>query len=178
MGMPMMEGLRLVHNTLVGLNLRDQVRLGASGKIISGYDVMRTLALGADWCNSARGFMFALGCIQAQTCHTGNCPTGVATQDPNRQVALVVPTKSERVRNFHHETLESVREMLQATGLSSPAELRLHHIMRRVSEHEVRNMSELLPSLSPSALLDASPLEGLFAKYWHQSSAESFQLKA
>jgi glutamate synthase domain-containing protein 2 len=178
MGMPMMEGLRLVHNTLVGLNLRDQVRLGASGKIISGYDVMRTLALGADWCNSARGFMFALGCIQAQTCHTGNCPTGVATQDPNRQVALVVPTKSERVRNFHRETLESVREMLQATGLSSPAQLRLHHIMRRVSEHEVRNMSELLPSLSPSALVNDTPLEGLFAQYWHQSSAESFQLKA
>lgn len=178
MGMPMMEGLRLVHNTLVGLNLRDQVRLGASGKIISGYDVMRTLALGADWCNSARGFMFALGCIQAQTCHTGNCPTGVATQDPNRQVALVVPTKSERVRNFHRETLESVREMLQATGLSSPAQLRLHHIMRRVSEHEVRNMSELLPSLSPSALVNETPLDGLFAQYWHQASAESFQLKA
>jgi hypothetical protein len=139
---------------------------------------MRTLALGADWCNSARGFMFALGCIQAQTCHTGNCPTGVATQDPNRQVALVVPTKSERVRNFHRETLESVREMLQATGLSSPAQLRLHHIMRRVSEQEVRNMSELLPSLLPSALVNDMPLEGLFAQYWHQASTESFQLKA
>ena len=176
MGMPMLEGLRLVHNTLVGLKLRKQIRLGASGKIISGFDVMRTLALGADWCNSARGFMFALGCIQAQTCHTGNCPTGVTTQDPKRQIALVVPSKADRVKNFHRQTLESVQEMLQATGLSSPAELRLHHIMRRVSEHEVQNLSDLIFSVSGGALLESQALEGLFAKYWHASSPDSFQL--
>ena len=176
MGMPMLEGLRLVHNTLVGLKLRKQIRLGASGKIISGFDVMRTLALGADWCNSARGFMFALGCIQAQTCHTGNCPTGVTTQDPKRQIALVVPSKADRVRNFHRQTLESVQEMLQASGLSSPAELRLHHIMRRVSEHEVQNLSDLIFSVQGGALLEPQALEGLFAKYWHASSPDSFQL--
>ena len=176
MGMPMLEGLRLVHNTLVGLKLRKQIRLGASGKIISGFDVMRTLALGADWCNSARGFMFALGCIQAQTCHSGNCPTGVTTQDPKRQVALVVPTKADRVRNFHRQTLESVQEMLQATGLSAPSELRLNHIMRRVSEHEVQNLSDLIFSVKGGALLEPQTLEGLFAKYWHASSPDSFQL--
>ena len=176
MGMPMLAGLRLVHNTLVGLKLRKQIRLGASGKIISGFDVMRTLALGADWCNSARGFMFALGCIQAQTCHTGNCPTGVTTQDPKRQIALVVPSKADRVRNFHRQTLESVQEMLQASGLSSPAELRLHHIMRRVSEHEVQNLSDLIFSVQGGALLEPQTLEGLFAKYWHASSPDSFQL--
>ena len=174
MGMPMLEGLRLVHNTLVGLKLRKQIRLGASGKIISGFDVMRTLALGADWCNSARGFMFALGCIQAQTCHTGNCPTGVTTQDPKRQIALVVPSKADRVRNFHRQTLESVQEMLQATGLSAPSELRLNHIMRRVSEHEVQNLSDLMLSVKGGALLDPNDLEGLFAKYWHVASPESF----
>ena len=176
MGMPMLEGLRLVHNTLVGLKLRKQIRLGASGKIISGFDVMRTLALGADWCNSARGFMFALGCIQAQTCHTGNCPTGVTTQDPKRQIALVVPSKAERVFNFHHQTLESVKEMLQATGLQSPSELRLHHIMRRVSEHEIQNLSDLMQSVAGGALLESKSLEGLFAKYWEASSPDSFQL--
>jgi glutamate synthase domain-containing protein 2 len=176
MGMPMLEGLRLVHNTLVGLKLRKQIRLGASGKIISGFDVMRTLALGADWCNSARGFMFALGCIQAQTCHSGNCPTGVTTQDPKRQVALVVPSKADRVRNFHRQTLESVQEMLQATGLSAPSELRLNHIMRRVSEHEVQNLSDLIFSVKGGALLEPQTLEGLFAKYWHASSPDSFQL--
>ena len=178
MGMPMLEGLRLVHNTLVGLKLRKQIRLGASGKIISGFDVMRTLALGADWCNSARGFMFALGCIQAQTCHTGNCPTGVTTQDPKRQVALVVPSKANRVRNFHRQTLESVQEMLQATGLSAPSELRLNHIMRRVSEHEVQNLSDLILSVKGGDLLEPQALEGLFAKYWQAASPDSFHLTA
>ena len=176
MGMPMLEGLRLVHNTLVGLKLRKQIRLGASGKIISGFDVMRTLALGADWCNSARGFMFALGCIQAQTCHTGNCPTGVTTQDPKRQVALVVPSKADRVRNFHRQTLESVQEMLQATGLSAPSDLRLNHIMRRVSEHEVQNLSDLMLSVKGGALLEPQDLEGLFAKYWQAASPDTFHL--
>ena len=174
MGMPMMEGLRLVHNTLVGLNLRQHIRLGASGKIISGFDVIKTLALGADCCNSARGFMFALGCIQAQTCHTGNCPTGVTTQDPHRQVALVVPSKADRVLNFHKQTLESVQEMLQATGLLKPSDVTLKHIMRRISEHEIQNLSDLMPSLTEGALLKAHDQEGLFGKYWHLSSPDHF----
>jgi glutamate synthase domain-containing protein 2 len=181
MGMPMLEGLRLVHNTLVGLNLRQHIRLGASGKIISGFDVIRTVALGADWCNSARGFMFALGCIQAQTCHTGNCPTGVTTQDPKRQIALVVPNKSERVQNFHRQTLESVQEMLQATGLMHPADLSLKHIMRRMSDHEVKNLNSLMLSLAPGVLLtyqDPQDLQGLFQQYWADASPDHFQLKA
>lgn len=181
MGMPMLEGLRLVHNTLVGLNLRQHIRLGASGKIISGFDVVRTVALGADWCNSARGFMFALGCIQAQTCHTGNCPTGVTTQDPKRQIALVVPNKSERVQNFHRQTLESVQEMLQATGLMHPADLSLKHIMRRMSDHEVKNLNSLMLSLAPGVLLtyqDPQDLQGLFQQYWADASPDHFQLKA
>jgi glutamate synthase domain-containing protein 2 len=178
MGMPMLEGLRLVHNTLVGLNLRQHIRLGASGKIISGFDVLRTVALGADWCNSARGFMFALGCIQAQTCHTGNCPTGVTTQDPKRQIALVVPNKSERVQNFHRQTLESVQEMLQATGLNQPADLSLKHIMRRMSDHDVKNLDSLMPSVAPGSLLNSHNLTGLFEQYWADASADQFQLKA
>jgi glutamate synthase domain-containing protein 2 len=178
MGMPLLDGLHLVHNTLVGLNLRKDIRLGASGKIINGFDVMRTVALGADWCNSARGFMFALGCIQAQTCHTGNCPTGVATQDPKRQIALVVPTKADRVQNFHHETLESVREMLQATGLQRPSDLSLKHIMRRVSALEVQNLSSLMPGLTEGALLNGQPLEGLYQQYWQDASANSFAMNS
>ena len=92
-GTPLHEGLLLVHNALVGAGLRDRIRLGGSGKITSAFDIARVMALGADWCNSARGFMFALGCIQAQTCHTGHCPTGVATQDRMRQRALSCPTR-------------------------------------------------------------------------------------
>jgi glutamate synthase domain-containing protein 2 len=177
MGMPMLEGLRLVHNTLVGLNLRQHIRIGASGKIISGFDVVRTVALGADWCNSARGFMFALGCIQAQTCHTGNCPTGVTTQDPKRQIALVVPNKSERVQNFHRHTLESVQEMLQATGLMQPSDLSLKHIMRRMSDQQVENLDSLMQSVAPGALLNAQDLKGLFQQYWVDASPDHFQLK-
>ena len=179
MGMPMLEGLRLVHNTLVGVGLRDRIRLGASGKIISGFDVARTLALGADWCNSARGFMFALGCIQAQTCHTGNCPTGVTTQDPQRQMALVVPSKAERVKNFHHLTLESLQELMQSAGIHSPSELQLHHIERRISEFETHPLSELMPSLAPGALLkDVLDAPDVFQRYWARASASSFQLTA
>ena len=179
MGMPMLEGLRLVHNTLVGVGLRERIRLGASGKIISGFDVARTLALGADWCNSARGFMFALGCIQAQTCHTGNCPTGVTTQDPQRQMALVVPSKAERVKNFHHLTLESLQELMQSAGIHSPSQLQLHHIERRISEFETHPLSELMPTLAPGALLkEVMDAPDVFQRYWAKSSAQSFQLSA
>lgn len=118
--------------------------------------------------------MFALGCIQAQTCHTGNCPTGVTTQDPHRQVALVVPSKADRVLNFHKQTLESVQEMLQATGLLKPSDVTLKHIMRRISEHEIQNLSDLMPSLTEGALLKAHDQEGLFGKYWHLSSPDHF----
>jgi len=176
MGMPMLEGLRLVHNTQVVVNMRERIRLGASGTIISGFDVARTLALGADWCNSARGFMFALGCIQAQTCHTGNCPTGVTTQDPQRQMALVVPSKAERVKNFHHHTLESLQELMQSAGILDPSELGLHHIERRLSEFETHPLSELIVSLLPGALLkEDQAWPDVFQRHWRQACAETFQ---
>jgi glutamate synthase domain-containing protein 2 len=175
MGMPMQEGLRLVHNTLVGAGLRDQIRLGASGKIVSAFDMARTLSLGADWCNSARGFMFALGCIQAQTCHTGNCPTGVTTQDPKRQLALVVPNKAQRVHQFHAHTLEALQELMQASGLKKPSDITPHHIMRRVSETQVLHLSELIDTLAPNDLLknDVSHLPAVF-KDWQRASSTSF----
>src|SRR5690606_39070740 len=140
-GTPLREGLRLVHNTLVGIGLREQIRLGASGKVISAFDMARIMALGADWCNSARAYMFAIGCIQAQTCHTGRCPTGVTTQDPRRQQALVVSDKSVRVANYHKNTLKALAELLGAAGLTYPNELRPHHIARRISNGEVRVLS-------------------------------------
>jgi len=175
MGMPMQEGLRLVHNTLVGAGLREHIRLGASGKIVSAFDMARTLSLGADWCNSARGFMFALGCIQAQTCHTGHCPTGVTTQDPKRQMALVVPNKAERVHQFHAHTLEALQELMQAAGLKKPSDITPQHIMRRVSETQVVRLSELIETLEPNALLkdDLSQLPAVF-KDWQLASATRF----
>ena len=177
-GMPMQEGLRLVHNTLVGVGLRDQIRVGASGKIVSAFDMARALAVGADWCNSARGFMFALGCIQAQTCHTGNCPTGVTTQDPKRQMALVVPSKAERVHNFHKNTLEALQEIMQSAGLHSPQDLSTKHIMRRVTETHTQHLSELIDNVAPGALLlaDVSQLPDVY-RDWPTASASSFSLR-
>jgi glutamate synthase domain-containing protein 2 len=178
-GMPLQEGLRLVHNTLVGSGLREHIRIGASGKIVSAFDMARAFALGADWCNSARGFMFALGCIQAQTCHTGNCPTGVTTQDPKRQMALVVPSKADRVENFHRNTLEALQELLEASGLHDPSELSPKHIMQRVSETQVLHLSELVDTLAPNALLqtDLSNLPVVYQD-WAHASASRFGLNA
>ncbi|VBV86653.1 glutamate synthase domain-containing protein [Burkholderia pseudomallei] len=174
-GVPLQEGLLLVHNTLVGIGLREQVKLGASGKIITAFDIARTLAIGADWVNSARGFMFAVGCIQAQHCHTDRCPTGVATQDPVRQRALVVPDKADRVYNFHRNTLHALQELVQAAGLSHPSELRAHHIVQRVAPHEVRLMSQLLKYLEPGALLNGGHCGfSLYETWWPLARGDSF----
>ena len=175
-GVPMQEGLLLVHNTLVGTHLRDRIAIGCAGKVITAFDLARVMALGADWCNAGRGFMMALGCIQAQTCHTGFCPTGVTTQDPVRQQALVVPDKAERVRNFHRSTLHALQELVQAAGLAHPRQITAHHIVRRISATEVRLLSNLVMQVKPGALL--GPLDDqhtVFRNYWPLASAHSFQ---
>jgi glutamate synthase domain-containing protein 2 len=178
-GMPLQEGLLLVHNTLVGLNLRDRIRIGASGKVVTAFDIARTLAIGADWCNSARGFMFALGCVQAQHCHLDTCPSGVATQDPSRMRALVVPNKAERVAGFHRNTLKALAELIAAAGLTHPSDLRPHHIVQRVSHNDIRLLSHLLPFLKPGELLDGARTEHfphkVYEVWWPRARAESFQ---
>ena len=173
-GAPLQEGLLLVHNTLTGLNLRGKIKLGCAGKVISAFDIARMMALGADWCNAARGFMFALGCIQAQACHTGHCPTGVSTQDPQRQKALFVPTKSERVYQFHQNTLHALKELVQAAGLSHPGAISASHIVRRSSDHEVKLLSNLLPFVKPGALLSGEMPHAVFRLYWPMARADSF----
>jgi len=180
-GAPLQEGLLLVHNTLTGLNLRERVRIGCAGRIVSAFDIVRAMALGADWCNSARGFMFALGCIQAQSCHTGSCPTGVTTQDPLRQQALVVPTKTERVYKFHQGTLEALKELVQAAGLTHPREITASHIVRRMADHDVRLLANQLSFIAPGSLLAAAEGRGewphnVFKLYWPLARASSFQI--
>ncbi len=174
-GTPLREGLRLVHNTLVGIGLREQIRLGASGKVISAFDMVRTMALGADWCNSARAYMFAIGCIQAQVCHTGRCPTGVTTQDPKRQKALVVADKSVRVASYHANTLKALAELLGAAGLTHPGDLRPHHIARRIPNGEVRVLSALFPDLEKGELLQGRFRTTIFRTAWPMAQAESFE---
>ena len=173
-GMPLRDALTFVHNALVGIGVRDRVRIGASGKITSAFDMAKVLALGADWCNAARGFMFAVGCIQAQSCHTGECPTGVATQDPLRQRAIVVPDKAARVENFHRNTLHALSELVAAAGLSHPSELRPHHFLRRASSDKVISFAEQYEYLTPGQLLADPGSSVRFGEAWAISRADSF----
>lgn len=175
LGMPLTEALLLVHNTLVGANLREDIAIGAAGKITSAFNIARTLALGADWCNAARGYMFALGCIQALNCHTGRCPSGVATQDPRRGNKLDVPLKSERVYNFHNNTLDALQNLLEASGLKHPSELGPEHIVRRVSKTEVHSYLDLFPFLEPGALLEGKTGLTVFDKYWDEARPDTFE---
>jgi len=173
-GVPMHEALMLVHNTLVGLDLRKRVHIGAAGRITSAFDIARTMAMGADWCNAARGFMFALGCIQSQSCHTDRCPTGVATQDPRRWRNLDVADKAVRVASFHQNTLKALRDLLCAAGLEHPQQLGPEHILRRVSPIEVRSLAALYRFLKPGDLLGRVPDHAVFQSFWAGARSDSF----
>jgi glutamate synthase domain-containing protein 2 len=174
-GVPMHEALMLVHNTLIGLDLRERVRLAGAGRITSAFDLVRTMAMGADWCNAGRGFMFALGCIQAQSCHNDLCPTGVATQNPRRWQKLDVADKAARVHLFHDNTLKALRDLLGAAGLVHPDQLGPEHIVRRVSPTEVRSLAALYRFLEPGELLDRVPTHAVFRDFWADARSDSFQ---
>jgi glutamate synthase domain-containing protein 2 len=178
LGTPMREGLLFVHNTLVGAGLREKVRIGAAGKIVSAFDIASVLAIGADWTNAARGFMFAVGCVQSRSCNTNHCPTGVATQDKLRQKALVVPDKALRVQRFHDNTLQALAHILAAAGLQHPSELGPHHLARRISISEIKQFSELHTFLDPGALLDKSCEHKVYARNWALASADRFEAMA
>jgi len=149
----MMDGLAFVHNMLVGFGIRHHITVIASGKILSGFHMVRAIALGADACNSARAMMMAIGCIQALQCHTNKCPTGVATQDPSLTVGLVVEDKKQRVANYHEDTVKTFIELTGAAGLDNYKQLTRSHIYRRVFMNEVRTFEDIFPSLEPGCLL-------------------------
>ena len=172
LGVPLRDGLTFVHAALVGANLRDRVKLAGSGKITSAFDMARVMALGADWCNAARGFMFALGCIQSQQCHTDRCPTGVATQDKVRQRSLVVEDKAARVANFHKETLLALGELIGAAGLEHPSGLRPHHFVTR-AEDTTLTFRDLYGGLEPGELL-AGTDNPRYREAWHLARADTF----
>jgi glutamate synthase domain-containing protein 2 len=174
-GTPMREGLLFAHNCLIGCGLRDTIKLGVAGRIITGFDMARVLALGADWCNAARGFMFALGCVQAQACHTDHCPSGVATQNPLRQRGLVVPDKAERVQRFHDNTLAALSELIGAAGLIRPKDLTPMHLLKRVSAHEVKTFAELYTFLGERELLSGTA-HTYYAQAWNIAHAGSFSV--
>jgi glutamate synthase domain-containing protein 2 len=175
-GLPVREGLLFVHNTLVGAGLRDRIRLGAAGKVVSAFDIASLMAIGADWTNAARGFMFAIGCIQSLICNTNRCPTGVATQDPLRQRALVVDDKANRVASFHRNTMAALSEMIAAAGLEHPAHIRPHHLVRRVGDTEIRLFSQLHVFLEPGELVDGGRKRTFYSHAWDLARPDSFDL--
>ena len=172
-GMPLRGGLTFAHNALVGTGLRQSIQLGASGKVVSGYDMALSMALGANWCNAARGFMFALGCLQSQKCHTNACPVGIATQDRHRQRGLVVEEKYQRVVNFHKHTLESLCELTAASGLSSPQELWLHHFQRRAPNGDMAALE--MPMKLDHAQLLGEHIPMAWQSDWQMSNPNSFK---
>ncbi|MET0239514.1 MAG: FMN-binding glutamate synthase family protein [Sphingobium sp.] len=173
-GTPMREGLLFVHNVLVGAGLRDRVKIGAAGRLISAFDMAAVLAIGADWVNSARGFMFALGCVQSLSCHTNRCPTGVATQDPSRSRALVVPDKADRVSQYHGRTIRALADMLAAAGLRHPDDLKPHHVVHRLSSTEIRQFDQAHHFLRDGELLAGDCTIERYRENWLRARPESF----
>ena len=175
LGCPLQDALVFVDNTLIGAGIRDRVKIGASGKVVSAYDIVKHCALGADWINMARPFMFALGCIQARDCASSKCPTGIATMDPSLYRVLDVQKKAKMVRNFHHNTLLAFGEMIGAAGVTHPELLNRRHIVRRLSASEIRLADQIYPSVAPGALLRGEAVaDPRLDVYWNRVSGASF----
>lgn len=150
----MLDGLAFVHNILRGMGIRKHIRIIASGKIVTGFHIVRAMALGADTCNSARAMMMAVGCIQALQCNTNKCPTGVATQDPSLSVGLVVDDKKTRVASYHRHTVKNFVELLGASGLDDMANITRSHIYRRASLNDMLTFEEIFPSITTGSMLE------------------------
>jgi glutamate synthase domain-containing protein 2 len=173
-GMPLAEGLSFVHNALVGAGVRGRIKLGASGKLVTAFDLCRAFAIGADYALSARSFMFAVGCIQSRSCHTNHCPTGVATQGRLRQRALVVADKAPRVANFHRNTLRALAELLGSAGLAHPDELKPWHLQIRHQSGAVLRGDDIYPHVAADAILDGEMSDDL-SREWRRAQAASFE---
>jgi len=173
-GMPLRDALAFVYDCLIGFDLKKDIKIICSGKIISGFDIIKTLSTGADLCNSARGMMFALGCIQALECHANTCPTGVATQDPQLTKGLVPEDKSVRVARYQHETVKAAMELMASAGIDHPDKVDRSVVSMRVDRTKIQTFEETYPELEVGALLDGSKVPNEFFRYWKRASAESF----
>ena len=175
-GMPYREGLAFVYDALVGFGLKKHIRILASGKIVTGFDIFRSIAIGADACYSARGMMLALGCIQALDCNKNTCPTGVATQDPGLVKGLVVEDKKQRVANFHHDTVEAFVELMAAAGLDDPDKINRTDVMRRITMNRAERYDRIFPYLSPGCLLDEKTVPESWKSDVMEASADTFKM--
>jgi len=175
-GMPLLDGLAFADDALRGFGVRNEMKLIASGKILTGFNLVRAMALGADTCNSARAMMMALGCIQALECNKNTCPTGVATQDPYFMSGLVVEDKKVRVANFHKNTVESFVELLAASGIDHPEKVNRTHVYRRVFMNLVKTYEEIYPSIPEGCLLEGGDVPFDLETYMNRASADSFEV--
>lgn len=173
-GMPLLEGLSFADNALRGFGIREKVILIASGKIFTGFHMMRAMALGADACNSARAMMVALGCIQALRCNTNTCPTGVATQDPGLMNGLVIEDKKRRVANFHKNTTESFIELMAAAGIRDSHKINRRHIYRRINMDQIKTFEEIFPTLPAYSLVHSDSIPVAFKSIVENASADKF----
>ena len=176
-GMPLMDALAFVSDSLVGFDLKKDIKIIASGKIFTGFHIIKRLSIGADLCNSARGMMLSMGCIQSLQCNTGHCPTGITTQLPTLVKGLDVGNKRQRVANFHQETVKSVAEILAAAGLSRTEELNRKHVFRRISQTQISRYQEIYPPMINGNLL-SEPFPPAFDEDIKQASAEMFNCVA
>ncbi len=174
LGTPLVEGLIYVHNAIVGCGLREKIRIACAGKVTSAAHIVRNCAIGADWCNAARGFMMSVGCIQAQKCHTNECPVGVATQDPKRFRALHTGDKAERVYHFHSNTMEALSELIAAMGLDHPDQLKPWHVTKRIAPNNVVNYDEAFDFLAEGELLEKCEHRH-YKHHWAAASADTFE---
>jgi len=179
-GMPARDGLSFAHNALRGVGLRSSVRLAVAGKIVSGFDVATMLALGADWCNAARSFMFALGCVQSRSCHTDECPTGIATQNALRQRGLDVEDRANRVANFQRATVQSLGELIGAAGLDHPSQVTARDLMIRDDKGQPAPLSSVYPEIDIGVLLDPtdtrySAVAAVYRSAWERASSDRFK---
>jgi glutamate synthase domain-containing protein 2 len=175
-GMPLLDALAFVDNALRGFGIRNQMRIIASGKVLTGFHLLRAMALGADTCNSARAMMMALGCIQALECNKNTCPTGVATQDPYFMKGLVVEDKKVRVANYHKNTIESFVELMGAAGISHPDKINRSHVYRRVFMNLVKTYEEIYPTIPDGCLLEGGDIPYDYDEYMKRASAEVFEV--
>ncbi len=173
-GMPLREALAFVYDCLKGFGIKDQIKVIASGKVISGFDIIRALSIGADVCNSARGMMFALGCIQALECQSNTCPTGVATQDPKLTKGLVPEEKSIHVQRFHHETVKSAMDLIASAGIDHPDHVDRDVVSVRTDKTKIQTYAELFPELKEGCLLEIQSVPDSFYYNWKKASAEKF----
>ncbi len=172
-GMPLREGLIIVRNALVGSGLKKHIKLGASGKVDGAFAIAANCAIGADWCNAARAFMFTVGCVQSMKCHTGGCPTGVATHDKARQRGLVVPDKANRTQTFHNKTVEAVKDLVAATGLNHTDDLKPEHLYRRKNATEIHTIDQVHPFLKTDELNHGTE-HALYKKWWDKADPNRF----